>query len=77
MWTCPVPECGEKKKNAGAKQHMTKKHPDWILVDSAKLIYRAPEKVTRKFKPEPEPPTRKLRFPITTTYAPKPVEPEG
>ena len=75
MWTCPVPECGEKKKNAGAKQHMTKKHPDWVLVDSAKLIYRAPEKVTRKLKPEPEPPTRKLRLPITTTYAPKPVEP--
>ena len=83
MWTCPVPECGEKKKNAGAKQHMTKKHPDWVLVDSANLIYRAPttkhiysvpNKHVRKLKPELEPPTRKLRLPIETTYAPKPVE---
>jgi len=48
MWTCPVPECGEKKKKAGAKQHMTKKHPDWILVDPKELTYeKRPSEVAK------------------------------
>jgi hypothetical protein len=40
MWTCPVPNCGEKKKKKGAKQHMTKMHPDYECVDPVNLVFR-------------------------------------
>ena len=85
MWTCPVPGCYKKCRNAGAKQHMTKMHPDWVFVsgNGDNLLYRAPtetpEEVAKSVpvrtlkKPTKSVPYRELKLPIITSAQP-PVE---
>ena len=85
MWTCPVPGCYKKCRNAGSKQHMTKMHPDWVFVsgNGDNLLYRAPteapEEVAKSVPlrtlklPTKSVPYRKSRLPIITSAEP-PVE---
>lgn len=83
MWFCPVPSCKKECKNAGAKQHMTKMHPDWVLVDAENMIYRAPDeapKMETAFRlkvrtPKNSPTMRKLRLPVSVSK-PDPPSPE-